>query len=208
MSEGRNMLVGILLGVFLTALLMFVLYQQAGLSAVVATSPEKIKKPVQPPLAPNVSERFASKQMGVAAKPAVESKQPVPVVKPVAEPVQPVMAGKQRQLSAQTATPIAISGEDGPPAEASVESAGSGLPKALDLSPQELQGLSVAEREEYDKLIGVYREVREQVLRLDTEREQLKQRMDKMFKQNEVVERELEQIREAMRKQVESQAAE
>ncbi len=147
MSDGRNLWIGVLLGMLLTGGLMFALYQQSGLVSAKQESSGKRDGAL-----PEVSEVFAP------AKPG----------------------GGEAEESTLPAASTELVDK---------------LPAELDLSPEELSELSIAERAQYEAMLKSYLEVRAQVLALDQERADLKQRMDSMFEQNEVMEQEIERMR-------------
>ena len=177
MTDRRNLWVGLLLGGLLTGLLMFVLYQQA--TPYVVENHSGVNKSAG---LPQESEVFVTK----TDQPSPETNKKITDGS--------VKAGRPLTSDAQ------------PKAELSDEQQIQfleeiGLPKGLGLSPEEVEELSEAEQAEYRALLKSYHEVRDQVLTLHHERVQLKQRMDKMFEQNEVMEQELEKMREVIRNQ-------
>ena len=176
MSDGRNLWIGALLGILLTGGLMFALYQQSGLLGV---EQEAVGNAVDAP--PVESDVFV----------------PVKADEENAEKVVRAEATEELSVSAAPAD-IGVMGEDSvPSSEIPV------LPEGLGLSPEELNEMSLAEREQYEKTLQSYREVQAQVLALDQERAELKQRMESMFERNDAMEREIERMRALLQQQPE-----
>lgn len=196
--DGRNLWIGALLGMLLTGGLMFALYQQSGLAGAERQAVEKTAF-----VKPDASAVF------------------VPVETAVTRPETPVQPEQGVELSAADAvsvtanasvaatepTPalVSLDNDSTSPADSGVlgkesvpVAAGNALPEAPELSPAELGEMSLAEREQYEKMLQSYREVRAQVLQLDRERAELKQRMNSMFERNDAMERKIERMRASL----------
>lgn len=184
MSENRNLGVGILLGLLLTTGLMFGLYLQSGFVMPIVT------------------------QATVPPEPQILTSPFVPAVAPSPQPQQVQMADNTSVVDETPLAALGAMGSDSVPAteaepampvKQAVEPAEAVLPKELLLSAQELDELSAAERAQYAELVQALRAVQLELSALDNERDSLQQRMDHMFEENTVLEREVEKIRTPQR---------
>lgn len=168
MSDGRNLWIGALLGILLTGGLMFALYQQSGIAGAERKAVEKAVA-----VKPEASAVFA------------------PVKTKVVNPEAPVQAKSTEESSVATvSTDMGVLGEDSVPSPELIV-----LPDGLGLSSEALNEMTLSEREQYEKALRSYREVQSQLLALDQERVELKQRMESMFERNDSMEREIERMR-------------
>lgn len=199
MSDGRNLWIGALLGMLLTGGLMFALYQQSGLAGAAHKAAEKVV--VVPPEASAVFVPVEPDAMRLETptQTSVSRELPAKVVKRQTglsgevKSVDKIEVDKAEIVSGDSAllAGVGVLGEDSVPSADLIDA----LPEELDLSPAELSEMSAVEREQYDKMLRSYREVRAQVLKLDQESAALQQRMDSMFEQNDAMEREIKRMR-------------
>lgn len=71
-----------------------------------------------------------------------------------------------------------------------------GLPENPRLTEKELAKLSPEEREKYEKVLATYQQVRDKVLNLHQEREQLEQQMNRIIEENTTIDRQLDKMQE------------
>lgn len=162
MQNNHNLWIGLLVGIGLTGLLMYVLSQQA---SSFVTAP-----PATPTVAP-LTTPFVKPESSVTTKPETEKS---PIVSP-----KPAEAGTPKQP-----TPIQSKNIDLP-----------GLPENPHLSEKELAKLSPEEREKYGKVLKTYQQVRNKVISLHQEREQLEQQIRQVIEENTIMDQQLEQMK-------------
>lgn len=208
--ENKHLWTGLLIGALLTGALIWFLYQQV--------------VPVTQPLPVNTDHTTQPDQNQQAQSTPATTLRPGAAS---ATAVQPAVSAPARQAGSTTepesatatrAAPQGVATESttavtsqkpvsqvSPPVTpepvAKVTAEALGLPEGLNLSAEELAQLTAAERAKYDEMLASYQEVRNKVLQLHQEREQLKQRMDKVLQQNAGVEAQLETMRQQLQPQ-------
>lgn len=109
------------------------------------------------------------------------AKTTVPVTTPFTKPA-PATPAKTEAVKSETAEPQNI---DLP-----------GIPPNPRISEEELAKLSAKEREKYEETLATYHQVRDKVLDLHREREQLEQQIQRIIEENTTLDQQLDKIRQ------------